>query len=482
MSDRGGARLQVRDAGLLAVITLVSGVLFAVLATRGLWFVALGLLGAVPCALLILRFPWATVLIWVLTVPVASTTHGGAVRAVYWLVHRGLPPAALVVVAFGVVLGLRPRRLPRLGLPEVLMAAYLIATTVSILYTAPTVVGRLFVLYDRVFVPMCLYLLVRLLQPGEREIKLLVPVVIAVLVVQSVVGIVSWIGPGVLRPEWLGKVGERTTGTLQAVDVFGTTMLFCALFLLHVLLSTARSRGARVGALLLFLLAMLMVFMSFSRATWLAGALTLLGLTIIFRQYFRRIVIGCAVLLVFLAATGLLNTQWQYAQYRFDSQQSEASALSRLPVFLAAVRMFQAKPITGFGYENFDRVDRPFQGRVGDLVYPEKNHASHNVFLTLLAEQGLIGISLYLGPAVVWLARSIGRRSRLPRDGILSGRFVAVLWLVLLAHVVVNNFSRMHLPFGLGMWWLTLGLIASIVGRVPPVRQWSKPTASESVA
>jgi O-antigen ligase len=195
--------------------------------------------------------------------------------------------------------------------------------------------------------------------------------------------------------------------------------------------------------------------------------LTLLGLAILFRQYLHRIVIIGAVLLVLLGITGVLNTQWQYAQYRFDSQQSEESALSRLPVFLAAVRMFEAKPITGFGYENFDRVDRPFQGRVGDLVYPEKNHASHNLFLTLLAEQGIIGITLYLGPLLVWLARSVARRSRLPAEGLLSRRFVAMLWLALLAHIVVNNFSRMHLPFGLGMYWLTLGLVATVVGRVP---------------
>ena len=129
--------------------------------------------------------------------------------------------------------------------------------------------------------------------------------------------------------------------------------------------------------------------------------------------------------------------------------------------------MFEAKPVAGFGYENFDRVARPFQGRIGDLVYPEKNHASHNLFLTLLAEQGIIGIALYLAPLLVWLARSVARRSRLPVDGLLGRRFVAVLWLALLAHIVVNNFSRMHLPFGLGMYWLTLGLVATLVGRVP---------------
>jgi O-antigen ligase len=456
-----------RQTMLLAAIVVLSGVAFGYLVAHDLWFVAIGLLGFVPCCIVLVRYPWSAVIVWVLVTPVAANTNGAAVRGVYWLVHRGLPVWALVVVVVGAASGRRPRQFPRLGLPELLMGGYLAATAISILYTAPSVAGRMFVLYDRVFIPMCLYLLVRLLVPDQRDIARLLPAVVVTLVLQSIVGMTSWIAPSVLRHEWLGKVGQRTIGTLQSVDVFGVTMIFSALFILHVGLARSRTRTARVFTMVFFGLAILMVFMSFSRATWLAGALTLFGLAILFRQYLHRIVVVAAVLLVLLGITGVLNTQWQYAQQRFDSQQSEESALSRLPVFLAAVRMFEARPVTGFGYENFDRVDRPFQGRVGDLVYPEKNHASHNLFLTLLAEQGIIGILLYLGPLLVWLARSVARRSGLPAEGLLGRRFVWMLWLALLAHIVVNNFSRMHLPFGLGMYWLTLGLVATLVGRVP---------------
>ena len=39
------------------------------------------------------------------------------------------------------------------------------------------------------------------------------------------------------------------------------------------------------------------------------------------------------------------------------------------------------------------------------------------------------------------------------------------LWLVIAAFVIVNNFSVMKVTFGLGLWWLTLGLIGSTVHR-----------------
>jgi O-antigen ligase len=127
--------------------------------------------------------------------------------------------------------------------------------------------------------------------------------------------------------------------------------------------------------------------------------------------------------------------------------------------------MFEAKPLTGWGYENFDRFDRDFQGRVGNIVYAEKDHASHNLYLTTLAEQGLVGIVFFGGPTLIWLRRTGSTWRRLPGSGVISRQLVATLWLSLLAFFVVNNFYRFQFGFAFGMWWLVLGLIASVVDR-----------------
>jgi O-antigen ligase len=127
--------------------------------------------------------------------------------------------------------------------------------------------------------------------------------------------------------------------------------------------------------------------------------------------------------------------------------------------------MFEAKPLTGWGYESFDRYDRDFQQRVGDLVYPVKDHASHNLFLTTLAEQGLVGFVLLFGPMFVWLVRTKRRWRALPMSGFLDRRLAAALSLVLASFVIVNCFFRMQISFGFGLWWLTLGLLASLVAR-----------------
>ena len=81
-----------------------------------------------------------------------------------------------------------------------------------------------------------------------------------------------------------------------------------------------------------------------------------------------------------------------------------------------------------------------------------------------------MGLALYCGPAVWWLARTKSRWRYLPTHGIMGRNLIGALWLVIAGHFIVNNFSRMQVPFGFGIYWLTLGLIASLVSRRLPAR------------
>jgi O-antigen ligase len=171
------------------------------------------------------------------------------------------------------------------------------------------------------------------------------------------------------------------------------------------------------------------------------------------------------MLILLVITSGLMGEQIESAGRRLHSEQAEESALSRLPVAYAAIRMFEVRPIVGWGYGNFDLFDREFQARVGNLVSPDKDHASHNLYLTILAEQGLVGFVLFIGPMVYWLLRTRRSVANMPATGLVDRRFPGMLWLGFACFVIVNNFSSMHVTFGLGLWWLTLGLIGSIVHR-----------------
>lgn len=425
---------------------------------------AVGLIFALPAFVLIHRYPFAGLLLWLGIAPFIVATDSGATRKLYWAVHRALPPLTVIVIYLSSWLHLYKRRLPRLGLPEFAMFGYLIATELSIIYLNDNVLATTYQFYDRVIAPMFLYLLVRLVTPDEQRLRQLIPVLIFVLLVQSVVGVMSWTIPDALPSDWLSsRIGTRTTGTFDSYSVFSSTVMFCGLLIVHRAFNDNLSQKAYHLYRLLFGLSLVMVFFSFSRGSWLGGVLVLGALVILYKKEMIRFALLAVPIIMLALSLGFLSDYMDWASERFYSEQSEEAALSRLPIMYASIKMFAAKPVFGWGFGNFDLYDRQFQERVADLVDPVKDHASHNVYLTLLAEQGIIGFTFFLFPMFWWLWLSIKAWPLLPKKGFLNRKLIALLWLEILFHFVVNNFSNMRVVYGLGIWWVTLGLIASLV-------------------
>jgi len=447
-------------AAVLAVV--FAGLGAAYLVVSGDWQIAAALVFSVPALVVLRKSPFLGLVIWMVLSPFLVQTPSAAERQVYWLIHRFLPVIVLGMMLVSSALRVTPRRLPRFTAAEYGMLGYITATVLSILLQNNSVTGTLIYFYDHIFIPMCLYWVVKLSAPGEKALKWLVPVALFITVSQVAIGILSWVMPWVLPSSWLNYAGARTTGSLNSVSVYTTAIIFSGTFVLHTAQSL-RPGWKRNLLVLVYLSTLYAIFISYSRASWLAGGLVLMGVIALYPRFMFRI--GLALLPLGLLFGGFfLATQLQAAQDRLYSEEATHSALSRLPVLVAAYRMFEAKPLFGWGYENFDRYDRQFQGRFGDLVNPdEKDHTSHNVYLTLLAEQGLVGLLLILSP-VFWLAcRSLKLHKRLPRNGLKGRKMLALLWLVVLSYIVVNNFAPMVVVFGVSLYWITLGLIANIL-------------------
>ena len=456
-----GDSSQLIWSGGLILVGLGLSLVTAQLVVDGAWPIALGIILALPALILLHKYPLLGLMLWLLLAPFLVVTQGGGIRRVYWVIHRALPPATIGILLLSHFLRVHRRRLPRLGWAELAMAGYVTVSAVSVIYLSDEVAATLYLLYDRVFVPMCLYLLVRLTMPDEKDLTRLLPVILFLLISQSVIGILSWTAPGVLPKAWLGRAGLRTTGSLRNYGVFSTTVVFAGLFIFQRAMYH-RPNLLRLGYLASFILAMFMVFLSFSRGSWLGGLVAVWGLFYLYPRFMLRLS-AVVTPLVLLIISVLLANYLSFAQSRLYSDGSQESALSRLPVFYAAYRMFEAKPLFGWGYGNFDRYDRQFQERVGDLINPEKDLASHNLYLTIIAEQGITGITLFLAPMVWWLALTLKALPKMPPEGFWSRKLMIIFWLVILDHFIVNNFTNMKVVFGLGMWWITLGLIAHLV-------------------
>ena len=465
--DAVGARwVRLASPALIGVVAVAGFATTAVLLGSGAWYVGLGIAGLVGAFGLFHKRPLASIGIWLVLAPLTAVTDSSAVRQVFWLVHRVIPIAVLIVLGASTAVGLRRGRKVELGWPEFLASGYLVATVLSLLYTGVDIALSATHIYDRIFIPICLYLIVRIVGPGERSLRLLVPILVFVLLLETVVGLTQWTAPQILPSGWLNNVGIRTTGTLREVNLYGATVLTCGLLILHMTVADRWSRAARLALSAAAGVGIVMAVYTFSRAVWLAVLFSVAAALLYSPRWVRKLVAVFIGIVLVAAMSGLFRSQLEFAQARLSSDQSEESALSRVPVMLASLRMYAARPIVGFGYENFDRYDYAFQSRIGDLYTPDKDHASHNVFLTIMAEQGTVGIVLFLGPVAYWAVRTIRARRRIPWRGVVSGRLLATLWVAMIAQIIVHNFSRLQTSFGFGLWWLVLGVIGSSLSQM----------------
>ena len=464
--DQYGWNARVRDrlgwpltAALLAAAAGI-GVVVAYLLGLGLWHLALILLVVAPAFYLLSRYPLSALMVWLAIDPfLMAIEGGGAAREIYWLVHRALPVGALLLIVLGRLIGVRRERFHKLGWPEMMVAGYLLLTVVSIAYRSPDTIATYIYMWDHVLVPFSLYLLIRLLAPDEYDLRRLVPFFAFFLVTQAVIGGLSLVAPGFLPESYLGRE-FRTTGTLRHPNVYGVTLLFAGLYVAHwgqLMEDRPRLRGL---ANLAAVLAAGMGIATLSRATWVAVLVVVFGLLFIYPHLTRRILaFGVAAALIAVFMGGILTGVGDALNNRL---RSEETALSRLPVIVASLRMIEDRPVFGFGYENFDRFDQEYQGSIEGLYVPDKDHASHNFFLTLGAEGGLVGLTLYLGPILWAAAKTLGGLDHLPKTGFRSKRLVWILWLALAAQAVAYNFSNNRVAFGLAVWWMTVGLLVSL--------------------
>ncbi|MEM7286257.1 MAG: O-antigen ligase family protein [Actinomycetota bacterium] len=443
----------------LGVAATATALALAVLLDGGMWHIALALLMLPPAFVVVHRAPLAAVLGWLFIVPLLLNLDG--LRPIFWLVHRLMPLALLGLFVVTRLVGIRSQRLVRLGAPEAMMAGYVAVTIVSVLYQSDASNAALIDVYDRIIAPMALYLVVRLTQPDERVFRWLGPLAGFIVVTQTIFGLLSWTAPGLLPSDWLTRVNTRTTGSLISPSVYGVTMLAAGMILLHIA-ANERVRWRRLAGQALFGLAFLMAILSLTRGVWLAAVAALAMLSFAHPASVRRVLQVALPVIAILIVSGAANAQLERLETRFES---DSTALSRLPVVYASLEMFQERPVLGWGFGNFDEIDRQFQRSVAGF-FPEKDQASHNLYLTVLAEQGLVGLTLFIGPALWWLVRSRRAYRYLPRSGLVSRTLLITLWAILLAHLAVNNLSNMRSVFGLGSWWLTLGMIGVVVSSV----------------
>lgn len=430
--------------------------------------IALGLALAIPSVAVVLRYPFAAILIWVLVTPYFLRGLTAEISPALWAVHRLLIPAVLLIV--GVYHAFNIRQSPfRLSGFDYAIALFAVIGLANVELLSANPARTLVEFYDKLFVPILLFWLVRAIAPRRSDLQRLVAVGAWTIVVQGTIGALAWLAPSLVPEQWLSRLGERATGTFGGPAPYTVTIVFFALLLVHEAMSR-RAEMQRFWLLAVVVGALVAVFLSLSRGSWLGAAVVLGGLCFVYPRIAARIAIGGVVLLLVLGI-GPLGSELALAQQRLETQ---STVEGRIITNDAAIRMVSDRPLLGFGFSNFELFDERYKQRVGDTPL-KVGGSAHNTYLNMAAELGVPSLVLYFVPPAWLLFATLRLRVRARDRALVNWQLIAVLWLAVLDQFVVSNFLEMiHSSlWATGLWWMTLGLIAVALqstdrGPMPP--------------
>lgn len=263
------------------------------------------------------------------------------------------------------------------------------------------------------------------------------------------------------QEEYIEPFAGRITSVFLHINPFAAFLNLVLPLALAVRIKSPDRAAARLGGFCFFL-ATLALFLTQSRGALLAFAVMLF---LAFRYFVKdastrkRVLVQVAVALVIAFAAYQIRDRLE-EQQASDNAASGASTtfdrltgldeatLTRLVIYGKAWDFFLSSPMIGVGYGNFPHLFAPsIEGG------PDSAWDTHNLYLKLLAETGLIGTLCYLAlVVVVWrLARSGLAAAGAPLDHIVSFAVLGAT-ATMLVHGLVD--VMLDVPQFSGLLWL----------------------------
>ena len=168
----------------------------------------------------------------------------------------------------------------------------------------------------------------------------------------------------------------------------------------------SRRRVSRLAALAALALGTAALGMTYSRSAWIGAACAMVVMVFLWRP---RLLPGFLILCI-LAAPLLPSTIWNRILTIFNP--ADTSTTSRIPLFKAGLEVVRRRPLIGAGLGSA-AVQRYVKLL---LLYNARSPFvhSHNTYLQIWAEMGLLGAASFLG-SILWgvkrAARAVRRRS-----------------------------------------------------------------------
>ncbi|HEY7631760.1 MAG TPA: O-antigen ligase family protein [Thermoleophilaceae bacterium] len=264
----------------------------------------------------------------------------------------------------------------------------------------------------------------------------------------------------ILDPRY-GSHGDRARGPFVEAIANGLGLYACGVAA-AIGMSVWRHPWVRRGCALVIGLCAAGCLFTLTREIWIGAAagtlLALAGFAELRRYLLPAVAVGAVITLVSLAAIPGFSSSLSGRTH------DDSSVWVRKNVARAAINMVNARPLLGFGWNNFQKDSLDYF-RQAD-TYPLKGIGVpvHNVFLLTAVELGLVGATLWALALFLAVGAAIFDSGGPPelrpwRIGLLA-LFVEVL--------AVANFGPSTYPFPTLLLWTWAGLVGSRLTRPEP--------------
>jgi O-antigen ligase len=244
----------------------------------------------------------------------------------------------------------------------------------------------------------------------------------------------------------------RVVGPLQNPAVLGTFLGAVVVFAAAMFVSSF-PRGVRRLAAAAGGIGAVGVLLTYTRAS-IGAALGVAVLIMLLRRRSRLTVVGvlvCAGVLI-AASWGKIETTAAYRERLSNRTNIEARAL----IQDWSLQLARQRPFFGWGYGSFDQVKRTADLRTNGvpIAFGEES-TSHNTFLTILVENGMVGLLLLLVPVILISVR-IGKVALVP--GPYQWYLAGILGVVAVYIVNASAIDMRFFAFVPALLWVFAGL------------------------
>jgi hypothetical protein len=374
---------------------------------------------------------------------------------------RILLAAGLASLAIGFPLGHDP--LPRLRWRSV-HTAFEVTTVVAVMSLvgagAPLDTNSAYQILDKLgLIPFVLFSLAPVLYPNDKERSRLAAVLVvlgwylAITALLEGVGLKNLTWPSYINDPNVGLHFDRARGPFAEATGNGLGLI-AGVTGAVIGIQIWKSTAARRAAWALLPLSLAGMLYTYTRSVWIAGGLAVV-IAIAGNPATRKFLVplalagGVAVVIAFTVVPGVRDAAEERAS-------DERPVWDRKNLSNAALNAFKDHPLTGVGYGQFGAKIDTLLTQADTFPLTGAQTQAHNLFLSQLAETGLVGFVPWILAFVLAIVMPALRRGsphlRPWRQGL---QMYAAAWLV------VAMLTPMALAFPNYLLWLLAGIVAA---------------------